>query len=65
MSTSKLAQAADQRPAPRPEAQEFARTGRINHRYSSEENRERFLKQTVFLMLFVATLIAGTVLLVS
>ncbi|MFN8857871.1 MAG: hypothetical protein ACK50P_20040 [Planctomycetaceae bacterium] len=65
MSTLKMDDVRVSKPAQRPEALEFARSGRISQKYSPEEVRERFLRQTVLIMLSVAAMIAGLVIIFS
>jgi hypothetical protein len=45
----------------RPEAVEFARTGRVDNRQSADERRERFLAQTVLVVLLCVGVFAACV----
>lgn len=45
----------------RPEALEFARSGRVDNRISAEEFRERTLLQFVLFVLFCTGVLAGCV----
>lgn len=62
MSPEKNSQTAPTRPQlGRPEAIEFARSGRVDNRVTSFEQRERMLVQTVFVILICVVIFVAAV----